>query len=217
MSVFRLDTSIRGTASRTGALADLVEEQWRIESGDPRVVRRHLGADPLPATAWRDAVGAHWTPAEQQTSEQKEAAALAATLVDELVAADALIIAAPLYNFGVSQHLKTWVDVITTDSRMGKGHEPVLAGKPAVLLTARGGSYGPGTPREGWDHATGWMRQVFGEVWGLDLTVIEQELVFVGIDPALDRFKEAADRVRIDAEEQARTAGRSLAALKVAA
>ncbi len=217
MSVFRLDTSIRGGASRTGALADLVEQQWLAASGETEVVHRHLGQDPLPATAWSDAVGAHWTPEDRQTPEQKAAAALAATLVDELVAADALIIAAPLYNFGVSQHLKTWVDVLTTDSRMGKGHEPVLAGKPAVLLTARGGSYGPGTPREGWDHATGWMRQIFGEVWQLDLTVIEQELVMVGIDPALDRFKEAAERVRLEAEDQARIAGRSLATLKVAA
>ena len=213
MSLFRLDTSIRGAASRTGALADLVEQQAEAEA----VVRRHLGQDPLPATAWSSAVGAHWAPEGQWTPEQREAAALAASLVDELVAADALIIAAPLYNFGVSQHLKTWVDVITTDSRMGAGAEPILAGKPAVLLTARGGAYGPGMPREGWDHATGWMRQIFGDVWKLDLTVVEEEMVFVGINPAFDKYKEDAERVRAEAREQATAAGRSLAALKAAA
>lgn len=217
MSVFRLDTSIRGNDSRTGALADLVEQEWRAQSGDEPVVRRHLGQNPLPSTAWSAAVGAHWTPREQWTPQQREAAELAASLVDELVAADALIIAAPLYNYGVSQHLKTWVDVITTDSRMGSGAEPILAGKPAVLLTARGGAYGPGTPREGWDHATGWMRQAFGAIWQLDLTVVEQEMVFVGINPALDKFKEAAAQVRVQAEEQARAAGRSLAKVKTTA
>lgn len=210
MSLFRLDTSIRGAASRTGALADLVEQQWRTAAGDAPVVRRHLGQTPLPATVWATAAGAQYVPAEQHNAEQQEAITLAAKLVDELVAADALIIASPLYNYGVSEHLKTWVDLIVTDPRMAAGSEPLLAGKPAVLLTARGGSYAEGTPRAGWDHATGWMRQIFADVWQLDLTVIEQEMTMVGVNPALDRFKEAAERVRVHAETQAVAAGQAL-------
>jgi FMN-dependent NADH-azoreductase len=217
MSLFRLDTSIRGAASRTGALADLVEQQWREVTPGESVVRRHLGQDPLPATAWATAVGAHYAPEDQHTPEQRAAGALAATLVDELTDADALIIGAPLYNYGVSQHLKAWVDIITTDSRMGSRTESILAGKPAVVLTARGGSYGPGTPREGWDHATGWLRHIFADKWQLDVTVIEQELVLAGIDPALDPFKETAERIRIEAEDQARAAGRELGSRRVAA
>jgi FMN-dependent NADH-azoreductase len=50
-------------------------------------------------------------------------------------------------------------DVIT-DLRMAAGTQPILAGQPAVLMTVRGGNYRPGTPREGWDHATGWMRRI---------------------------------------------------------
>ena len=213
MSLFRLDASIRGTASRTGALADLVEQQW---GPDSPVVYRHLGREPLPSTAWAAAVAAQHMPAEQHTAEHREASALAATLVDELVAADALIIAAPLYNYGVSEHLKTWVDLVVTDPRMAAGTEPLLAGKPAVLLTARGGSYAEGTPREGWDHATGWMRQIFGDVWQLDLTVIEQEMTMVGVNPALERFKEAAERVRHQAEAQAVAAGQALGTRRAA-
>ncbi|HEY4456851.1 MAG TPA: NAD(P)H-dependent oxidoreductase [Pseudonocardiaceae bacterium] len=214
MSLFRLDTSIRGAASRTSALADLVEAQWRAESVDDSVVRRHLGESPLPPTAWSAAVGAHWTPEDQWTPEQREAAALATSLVDELVAADVLIIAAPLYNYGVSQHLKTWVDLVTTDPRM---RAEILAGKPAVLLTARGGVYGPGMPREGWDHATGWMRQIFGEVWKLDLTVVEEEMVYVGINPAFDKYQDDAVRVRAEAAERAAAAGKTLASLTIVA
>jgi FMN-dependent NADH-azoreductase len=217
MSLFRLDTSIRGAASRTSALADLVEQQWRAASPSAPVVRRHLGQAQLPATAWGVAAGAQYVPADQHTPEQKEATALAASLVDELVAADALIIASPLYNYGVSQHLKTWVDLLTTDRRMAAGAEPILEGRQAVLLTARGGSYGPGTPRECWDHATGWMRHIFADVWKLDLTVIEQELTLVGINPALDRFKDTAERLRVEAEDQARAAGRDLAERQAAA
>ena len=71
------------------------------------------------------------TPEESRTGEQQAARALAATLTDELIAADALLFAVPLYNFGVSQHFKTWVNMVITDPRMAAGAQPVLAGKPA--------------------------------------------------------------------------------------
>ncbi|GGK74255.1 FMN-dependent NADH-azoreductase [Mangrovihabitans endophyticus] len=211
MSLFRLDTSILGTRSTTGTLADLVEQEWRAAAPDTPVARRHLGADPLPSTAWATAVATAFVPPDRHTPEQREAVALAATLTDELVAADAMIFAAPLYNFGVSQHLKTWVDVVFTDPRMAPGADRILAGKPAVLVTARGGAYGPGMPRDGWDHAIGWMRRIFSDVWGLDLSVVERELTLVGIDPALAPLAEKAERIRSAAEDQARAAGRRLA------
>jgi len=66
------------------------------------------------------------TPPESLTEEQQAALALASTLADELIAADALLFAVPLYNFGVSQHFKTWVDMVITDPRMAAGAEPVL-------------------------------------------------------------------------------------------
>ncbi|MGX9225519.1 NAD(P)H-dependent oxidoreductase [Streptomyces albus] len=118
MSLFRLDTSILGTRSSTIALADLVEREWRATAPDPSVVRRHLGEDPLPATVWAAAVAAQFVPPARRAPEEREALSLAAALVDELVAAEALLLAAPLYNFGVSQHLKTWVDLLLTDPRM---------------------------------------------------------------------------------------------------
>src|SRR5580700_2845645 len=156
MSLFRLDASIRVEGSHGRAIADIVEQEWRnAHPGEP-VIRRHAGVDPIPATAWATAVYAGRAPEESRTDEQQAALALAASLTDELVAADALLFAVPLYNFGVSQHFKTWVDMVITDPRMAAGTQPVLAGKPAVLVTVRGGNYRPGTPREGWDHATGW-------------------------------------------------------------
>jgi FMN-dependent NADH-azoreductase len=145
-------------------------------------------------------------------NEQKAALALAATLTDELVAADALLSALPLYNFGVSQHFKTWVDMVITDPRMAAGAQPILAGKPAVLVTVRGGNYRPGTPREGWDHATGWMRRILADVWHLDLKVVQAEFTLVGVNPALDQFTDLARQLRREAEEQARRHGRELGA-----
>jgi len=142
----------------------------------------------------------------------RSALALASALTDELIAADALLFAVPLYNFGVSQHFKTWVDLVISDPRMAAGAAPVLAGKPAVLVTVHGGNYRQGTPREGWNHATGWMRRILADVWNLDLKVVEAEFTSVGVSPALDQFQDLARQLREEAEEQARQHGRELGA-----
>jgi FMN-dependent NADH-azoreductase len=212
MSLYRLDASIRVEGSHSRAIADIVEQEWRnAHPGEP-VVRRHVGVDPIPSTAWATAVFGGRTPEESRTREQTAALALAATLTDELFAADALLFAVPLYNFGVAQHFKTWVDMIITDPRMAAGTQPILAAKPAVLVTVRGGNYEPGTPREGWDHATGWMRRILADVWHLDLEVVETEFTNVGVNPRLDQFKDLARQLRQEAEEQARRRGRELGA-----
>jgi FMN-dependent NADH-azoreductase len=212
MTLYRLDASIRVEGSHSRAIADIVEQEWRNVHPGESVVRRHVGVDPIPATAWATAVYAGRTPEESRTDEQQAALALAAALTDELIAADELLFAAPLYNFGVSQHFKTWVDMVITDPRMAAGTQPILAGKPAVLVTVRGGNYRPGTPREGWDHATGWMRRILGDVWHLDLKVVEAEFTNVGVNPVLDQFKDLARQLRREAEEQARRHGRELGA-----
>ena len=80
--------------------------------------------DPIPATASATAVFASRTPEESRSAEQNAALALAARLTAELVAADALLFAVPLYNFGVPQHFKAWVDMVMTDPRMAAGAEP---------------------------------------------------------------------------------------------
>jgi FMN-dependent NADH-azoreductase len=90
-----------------------------------------------------------------------------------------------------------------------------LAGRPAVLAAIRGGAYGAGTPREGWDHSTGWIRRILEDVWELDLKVVELEFTLVGVNPALDEFKELASDMRVEAEKIAREHGRHLAGLSV--
>ena len=63
-----------------------------------------------------------------------------------------------------------------------------------MLVVVRGGAYGAGTPREGWDHSTGYLRRIIADVWGADLTLVEREFTLVGVNPALDDFKELADQ-----------------------
>jgi FMN-dependent NADH-azoreductase len=106
--------------------------------------------------------------------------------------------------------------MVITDPRMAAGSEPILAGKPAVLVSVRGGNYRSGTPREGWDHATGWMCRILADVWHLDLEVVEADFTNVGVNPALDQFRDMAAQLRQEAEEQARRHGRELGAATAA-
>jgi FMN-dependent NADH-azoreductase len=217
MTLFRLDASIRTDGSTSRALGDIVETEWSAVHAGSEVTRRHVGTDPVPAVSWADAVAASATPESERTAAQVAAVALAAELTDELAGADALLFAVPLYNFGVSQHFKSYVDLVLTDPRMAPGAVPATVGKPAVLVTVQGGNYSAGTPREGWDHATAWMRRILEDVWQLDLDVVTREFTLVGVNPALDQFTELADELRVRAEEQAARHGRTLAAVPKAA
>jgi FMN-dependent NADH-azoreductase len=210
MSLHRLDASIRSEGSVSRAIVDIVEASWRKGDPDVLVTRRRVGLEPLPSDAWARAVSARGVEASAQSLEQRGAVAMARTLVDEMLDERSLLFAIPLYNFGISQHFTTWVDLVLTDPRMTTGGVLPLRGKPAVLVMVRGGAYGPRTPREGWDHASGWIRRIPEDVWGLDLRVVETEFTLAGVNPALDKFVDLAAQMRHDAENLAATHGRHL-------
>jgi FMN-dependent NADH-azoreductase len=208
MTLFRLDASILPGTSASAEIADIVEAEWTAARPGEPVVRRHLGISPLPSDAWALAASAGFVPESDRTPEQIEALALARSLAAELEDADEVILAVPLYNFGVSQHFKAWVDLVIA----GAGAtNPVLKGKPTVLVTVRGGGYGPGTPREGWDHSTPYLRRILADIWQADLTIIERELTLAGVNPAMDALKDLAAELRADALNAARDAGRAIA------
>jgi FMN-dependent NADH-azoreductase len=207
MSIVRIDASIQGPRSASKALADLVLEELQAARPHTSVVRRDLGAEPVPADAWSNATTASFTDADQRTPAQHQALSLAGTLAAELNDADVAVLALPLYNWGVSQHAKAWIDLTIA----GAGPSTrLLEGTPTVLLTTRGGSYAPGSAREGWDHSTEYLRRILVDVWGADLTVVERELTLVGVNPAMDGYRDEAEVARREAEEAARIAGRRL-------
>ncbi len=216
MPLFRLDASIRTDGSASREIADIVEAEWLVVHPGDTIERRNIGGGVLPADAWAHAVAGNSTPAKARSKEQQAAVALAAALVDELVTADAVLLAVPMYNFGVSQHVKTWMDLVISDPRAAAGSPPLLANKPVVLCTVRGGAYGAGTPREGWDHSTDYLRRILQDFWGADLTVIEREFTLVGVNPALDGFKDLAAHMHHSALASAREVGKVLAATRAA-
>jgi FMN-dependent NADH-azoreductase len=205
MSLIRIDASIRLEGSVSRAVADTVEAAWRAEKPDATIVRRDLGTEPLPGDAWRSIITAAKGPQEQSAAQ-----VLAASLVDQMESAEGYLFAVPLYNYGVPHHFKNWVDLLIADPRMGPGQQP-LAGRPAVLVTVRGGAYGPGTPREGWDHNTPYLRRILADLWGLELKVVEAELTLAEVTPGMESLRPLAATSLVKAQEAANAGGKFLA------
>ena len=209
MTLFRLDASINPDGSASRAIGDVVENEWIAAHPGDRVVRRNVGTEPFQSTAWTKALRAGWTPEGKRSRAQHLTLELVSDLAAELREADAALLTVPLYNFGVAAHVKTWIDLVIAGAKSAE--EALLEDKPAVLVVVRGGSYGPGTPREGWDHSTDYLRRILADVWGAQVTIVEREFTLVGVNPALDDFKEIAAEMKEAAFEAAREAGSAFA------
>lgn len=208
MKLFRLDASIMPGASASAEIADIAEAEWIAGHPGATVTRRHLGTDFLPSDAWALATTAGFTAEEDRTPAQREAVELGAALAAELQSADVAILAVPLYNYGVSQHFKTWADLVIA----GAGPTtPLLKSTPTVLVTTLGGGYGPGAPREGWDHSTPYLERVLADIWHADLTVIKRELTLAAHTPGMESLLDLAGQNHTAALTAAREAGRALA------
>lgn len=209
-TLLRVDASFRTEGSVSRAVADTAEQAWRSEHPGGTVVHRDLSASPLPSDAWAQAIGAAYSPPEQWTDGQRAAKDLSRTLADEVIQADVLVLASPLYNFGVSQYAKVWIDMLITDPRLGPGSTE-LAGKPALLVVAQGGGYRAGAPRHGWDHATAYLERIFADNFGMSVETVIADLTLAPITPAMSHLVVAAEQALADAHDSAGAHGRRLA------
>lgn len=187
MRLLHVDSSIRHEGSISRELAAIFEQSWLEAHPEGTVTHRDLAAEPLPHLTVAEFEAA-MTPADQRTAEHGEALRLQRRLLGEVLDADAYLISTPIYNWNVPSSLKAWVDRLMTDRSLSEK----LAGRPGVIVMAKGGAYGPGTPKEGWDYAEPWLRRVFGEQIGLDLKVVTAELTLADVNPALSHLKDMA-------------------------
>ena len=206
MALFRLDSSIRTEGSISREVADVVEDAWV-----GHVVRRDIGLDPLPSDAWAAAVAGSYVPEDARTPAQRQALALAATLADELLDAQTGAHRHPALQLRGARP-RQGVDRPRHHRPAVRAGQPPLEGKPVVLVAVRGGGYGAGTPREGWDHATPYLLRILGDVWGADVTLVEAELTLADVVPAMAELRDAAAASRSEAREKAATVGRVHAA-----
>lgn len=166
--LLHIDSSADLASSRTRALTAALGAAWRARDGHT-VVTRDLVRTPVPhleaaAQHWPDAPGAREQASEGAWRIQEE-------LLDELLACDALVVGAPMYNYSMPSVLKAWVDHIHIPGVTAGSVRP-LAGRPAVIVTASGMSYDAGSGREGWDHGTESLRIMLGESLGMSVAVV---------------------------------------------
>jgi FMN-dependent NADH-azoreductase len=178
--LLHLDSSLRTEGSRSRQLSARYAERWRAKHPGGTVTYRDLAADPVPHLDQAAFFSAFVPPADR-TPEQAAARVLSDQLIDEVLAADIILIALPLYNFGPPSTFKAWFDrIVSPDRTIGK-----LGDKEFVVVTARGGGYAPGTPREGWDHREPWLRHAFSPLGVSDIVFVNTELTLARESPAM--------------------------------
>lgn len=180
---------------------------WRDRHGTAAHHHRDLSADPVPPiTAAYTTLGRRVeregfvppakVPALIENQAEEHEWELTLQLVTELLAADTVLLGVPMYNFSVPASLKAWIDRATfpgalTDPDTG---ESLLVRTRVVVVMARGGGYGPGTPREGFDFQTPYLKAYFGNL-GVPperLHLIAVELTCVDLLPQLAGLQDLA-------------------------
>ncbi|MEM9436166.1 MAG: NAD(P)H-dependent oxidoreductase [Pseudomonadota bacterium] len=188
-TILRIDASARKEGSVTRDLTDKVIAKL----GSETVITRDLAEGlPLLSEAW---LGANWTAADERSDAQQEALAFSDALVDEIKAADTLVIGVPIYNFAVPAALKAWVDLIAragvTFAYSEAGPKGLLEGKRAILVVASGGT----KVGSEIDFAVGYMRHIMGFIGITDVDIV------------------AADQLAVDAETSMANAASAVASL----
>jgi FMN-dependent NADH-azoreductase len=205
-NLLHLDSSADVVHSRSRAIGHTFSEAWLAAAPGNTVTHRDLHRDPLPHLA--DAA-LHW-PARlrpEGSHPPADAEALQASLIAELLAADVLLVGAPMYNYSLPSSLKAWIDNIhvpAVTAPFDVETQP-LAGRPAVIVTSRGVSYDAGSPTDGWDHEIPALRLILGTALGMSITVIEASLTLAETVPALadqiDRSRSELLQAHAQAEE----------------
>jgi FMN-dependent NADH-azoreductase len=177
MILLRIDSSARRN-SVSRQLTQKFVETWKKEHPGGQVIQRDLTTTSLPLITDEWTHAAYSDPASL-TPAQRETLSVSDTLVDELLAADTIVIGAPMYNLTVSAPLKAWIDQIVRVGRTvlygASGTEGVLKGKKVVVLTSRGGAFRPGTPTAQYDHQEPYLRHILGFIGLTDVTFIHAE------------------------------------------
>lgn len=175
---------INSSAAREGSVSrELVEFTVdRLLQADPqaRVVRRDLGASPVPHLVTETLNGVRGTPVSPA---EQRARALSDELIAEIRAADTVVIGAPMYNFGVSTALRAWFDHILrageTFSYSSAGPRGLLGGKRVIVIESRGGLYSEG-PAAAIDFQEPYLRHLLGFVGLTDVTFVHAEKIGFG-------------------------------------
>ncbi|MNZ58255.1 FMN-dependent NADH-azoreductase [compost metagenome] len=181
--VLVVESSVRQEGSVSRQLTAEFIAQWQKAHPQDQVSVRDLARDAVPHLD-ADLLGGWMKPAAEQSAAEQAALVRSNQLTDELMAADVLVLAAPMYNFAIPSTLKSWLDHVlragVTFQYTAQGPQGLLQDKRAFILTARGGVYAGGPL----DQQEPYLRQALGFIGITDVTFIHAEGLNMGGDVA---------------------------------
>ncbi|AMS13685.1 FMN-dependent NADH-azoreductase [Pseudomonas chlororaphis] len=179
--VLIIESSARQQDSVSRQLTQTFIKQWQAAHPDDQITVRDLAVTPVPHLDI-NLLGGWMKPAGQRNEIEEASLQRSNELTDELLAADVLVMAAPMYNFAIPSTLKAWLDHVlragVTFKYTATGPQGLLNGKRAYVLTARGGIYAGSTA----DHQEPYLRQVMGFLGIHDVEFIHAEGMNLGGD-----------------------------------
>ena len=188
-TVLHIDSSARLTGSTTRDLTKRIVDRLNADT----ILRRDLtSALPQIDENW---VNANFTPADQRTPEQQDRLALSDQLVQELMAADTIVIGTPVYNFSVPASLKAWVDLVAraglTFKYTENGPQGLLEGKRAIIAVASGGT----KVGSEIDFASGYLQHIMGFIGITDVEIVAADQLMIDAEGALAAAASAVDQI----------------------
>ncbi|MFI7339192.1 FMN-dependent NADH-azoreductase [Streptomyces sp. NPDC050085] len=205
-TLLHLDSSVfSGPASASRPVTDAFRKAWLAQHPEGTVVYRDLAADPVPHIT-ADTHLAGFTDPATHTPEQAAAFAERVKLIEELEQADAVLIGAPMYNYSIPSTLKAWLDNVILFGRTAGVEVPPAKGTPVTVVASRGGSYAPGTPREGMEYVQNYLEATLRDTLALDLDFIVPELTMAPQNPAMAElvplYEASREQALVDAEQK---------------
>ncbi|SOD91063.1 FMN-dependent NADH-azoreductase [Caenispirillum bisanense] len=184
MTLLHLDSSPLAGASASRRLTAAIVAAAQEANPALAVVYRDLAAAP-PAHLGGDALAPRGLPADQLTEAQKAEAAVTEELIAEFLAADVVVVGAPMYNFSIPSQLKAWIDRVAAAGRTFKytetGPVGLSGGKTVIVASTRGGLYSEG-PASAMDHQESYLKTVFAFLGITDVRFVRAERLSLGGD-----------------------------------
>jgi FMN-dependent NADH-azoreductase len=184
MRLLHIDASIQGANSASRQLSAAVVERLHKATPGLQITYRDLAVTPLAHLSGAHLGAMQGATPESPTLQQDLAASQAA--LEEFLAADIVVIGAPMYNFTIPTQLKAWIDrIVVAGKTFRYGAEgPVgLAGNKRVIIAiSRGGLYGPGAPAAVLEHLETYLRGVFGFIGVANPELIVAEGLMIGTE-----------------------------------
>jgi len=198
MKLLHVDSSINGDVSVSRRLSRQAVEQWLANHPETEVERLDLAVDTPPHFS-ADSLGIR-RPATGELSEAEQREnALAEALVSQFLAADVIVVGAPLYNFSIPSQLKAWIDRLAQAGRTFRytenGPEGLATGKTVIAILSRGGIYSTSEAGQAMEHQETYLKTVFGFFGITDVRVVRAEGTDLGAESRETALRTATEEI----------------------